>query len=183
MSLAISGKFAKQFRAFHCSTRCVRCACFVPQCATVSGNHGVLLFGGYCLPYRSMREQSKTGRFSFQGHNDKSTSRREPHPRQGVGKGARARPGTGGCRFRQPRAATTRCREGVRAGPTDKNAAPAGAPLQAVRDRARHKSRSAFRPNSSTGDHENRAGTVTGSCPRLVVRIRRACPDRGRCGR
>ena len=53
----------------------------------------------------------------------------------------------------------------VRAGPTNKNAAPAGAPLQAARDRARHKSRSAVRPNSSTGEHEKRAGTVTGSRP------------------
>ena len=40
MSLAISGKFAKQFRAFHCSTRCVRCANSVPHCAARSSDHG-----------------------------------------------------------------------------------------------------------------------------------------------
>ena len=31
-------EFVKQFRAFHCSTRCVRCACQVPNCADVASS-------------------------------------------------------------------------------------------------------------------------------------------------
>jgi len=86
------------------------------------------------------RNQAQESAFASRWY---SAPTQEPHPRQGGGKGARARPGTGTCRFRQTRAASTRRRAGVRAGPKSKNAAPAGAPLQAARDRARHKSRSA----------------------------------------
>ena len=47
-----------------------------------------------------------------------------PHPRKGCGKGARAVPGTGACRFPQHRAGPTRCRSGVRAGPRTRRPRP-----------------------------------------------------------
>ena len=38
MPPAIFGEFAKQFHAFPYSTRCVRCACQVPNCADVASS-------------------------------------------------------------------------------------------------------------------------------------------------
>jgi len=66
-SLAIHVEFARQFLAFPCSTRCVRCAKIVPRCAWVSCAAGTWIPGGSVLPDQSEREQTLSSgkRFGF----------------------------------------------------------------------------------------------------------------------
>lgn len=57
MTSARFREFAKHFNAFHCSTRCVRCACQVPNCADDASSHQVPFNGLYLHYY--FRSESK----------------------------------------------------------------------------------------------------------------------------
>ena len=62
MTSARFREFAKHFNAFHCSTRCVRCAKSVPHCAVKSGDPGRSVLEGIFQQSPWRREHPVRGR-------------------------------------------------------------------------------------------------------------------------
>ena len=70
MTSARFREFAKHFNAFHCSTRCVRCACQVPNCAAVARSFqdpfNVLILRSY---FRSESKRALLGQREISAQN------------------------------------------------------------------------------------------------------------------